>query len=76
MSGPSLLYCIALSEARRTIGWLIRHFGVAIIQGVATYFHRDASIVSRRIHNINPAERMNDGAIPQLSKYIRSLRQA
>ena len=65
-----------LAEARRTIGWLARHFGAATIQEVAAYFHRDASTLSRHIGKIDAAERKGKGAIPQLSKYISTLTQA
>ena len=44
---------------------------IATIQEVVAYFHRNAPIVSRRIHHIDAAVQMNDGAIPQLSQYNR-----
>lgn len=64
------------SEARRTIGWLARHFGTATIQEVAAYFHRDASTFSRHIGQIDAAVRGREGNMPQLSKYINALTQA
>lgn len=50
-----------LSEARRTIGWLARHFEAATIQEVAAYFYRDASTFSRHIGKIDAAERKGKG---------------
>ena len=65
-----------LSEARKTIGWLARHFGTATIQEVAAYFHRDASTFSRHIGQLDAAVRGGEGAMPQLSQYIHALTQA
>lgn len=65
-----------LSEARRLIGWLARHFGTATIQEVATYFDRDASTLSRHLGKIDAGVRGRDGSLPQLNKYIKALTQA
>lgn len=65
-----------LSEARRTIGWLARHFGTATIQEVASYFHRDASTLSRHIGKIDARVRSRKGGMPKLNQYIKALTQA
>ena len=50
-----------LAEVRRLIGWLARHFGAASTQEVATYFHRDASTLSRHLGKIDAGMRGRDG---------------
>lgn len=66
----------SLAEARRLIGWLARHFGTASTQEVATYFHRDASTLSRHLGKIDAGMRGSDGLTPQLRKYIKTITQA
>ena len=65
-----------LSEARRTIGWLARHFGTATIQELAAYFHRDASTFSRHIGKIDASVRSRKKGMRKLNQYIRALTQA
>ena len=65
-----------LAEARRTIGWLARHFGTATIQEVAAYFHRDASTFSRHIGKMDASARSRKGGLPTLNQYIKALTQA
>ena len=65
-----------LAEVRRLIGWLARHFGAASTQEVATYFHRDASTLSRHLGKIDAGMRGRDGLTPQLRKYIKTITQA
>ena len=74
LRGPSRTR--VLSEARRTIGWLARHFGTATIHEVAAYFHRDASTVSRHLGKIDVGVRSRKGGMPKLNQYIKALTQA
>ena len=74
LRGPSRTR--VLSEARRTIGWLARHFGTATIQELAAYFHRDASTFSRHIGKIDASVRSRKGGMRKLNQYIRALTQA
>lgn len=74
LRGPSRTRVLA--DARRTIGWLARHFGTVTIQEVANYFHRDASTFSRHIEKLEAAVRNRKGGIPKLDQYIKALTQA
>jgi hypothetical protein len=62
LRGPSRTR--VLSEARRTIGWLARHFGTGTIHEVAAYFYLDASTFSRHIGNIDAGVSDRKGACP------------
>ena len=62
-----------LAEARRTIGWLARHFEAATTQEVAIYFYRDASTFSRHIEKLDVEVRRRKGGLPQLNQYIKAL---